>query len=97
VAPAERLPGPWAYGVRILGGDPLFGAAASAGTFGATGFTGTFLAVDPERAVAVALLSNSIHPVRGALGIIAARGLVLDHVLRACDANGIDHFRGARL
>jgi CubicO group peptidase (beta-lactamase class C family) len=98
-APAEPPPGPWMYGVRILGTDPLFGAAASATTFGAIGFTGTLLAVDPERSVAIALLSNAIHPTRQNLGITAARGLVLDRVLLAVDPyeNGIDHFGDARL
>lgn len=74
------LPGPWAYGVRVLGGDPLFGGLLSSQAFGATGFTSTMLAVDPERALAVVLLTNRVHPTRENRGIFAARGLVLDAV-----------------
>jgi len=55
------LPGPWAYGVRVLGGDPLFGGLLSSQAFGATGFTSTMLAVDPERALDVVLLTNRVH------------------------------------
>ena len=85
VAPASPLPGTWCYGFRILGGDPAFGSAVSAASFGGTGFTGTLLAVDPDRDVAVAFLSNSVHPTRSNRGAIPARGLVLDRILRAFD------------
>lgn len=83
---SDELPGPWAYGVRILGVDPLFGQLLSPRGFGVTGFTGTMLAVDPRRQLAIALLSNSVRPTRQNRGIYRARGFVLDAVLRAYDA-----------
>jgi serine-type D-Ala-D-Ala carboxypeptidase len=49
------------YGVGWALG-PAFAAGFSARSFGHTGFTGTALAVDPERELVVALLMNSTHP-----------------------------------
>ncbi len=39
-----------------------YGDLLSARTYGHTGFTGTSLAVDPERELAIILLTNRIHP-----------------------------------
>lgn len=73
----------WAHGVRLLDREPIFGTRLSAGTVGLTGFTGTFLAVDRRRDLALALLANRVHPTRRNAGVIPARGLVLDAVLAA--------------
>jgi serine-type D-Ala-D-Ala carboxypeptidase len=75
----------WTYGFRRLGRDPLFGTRLSADAVGLTGFTGTLLVFDFERDLAMALLSNRIHPTRANQGIVAARGLVLDTVLADLD------------
>ncbi|HEX6434459.1 MAG TPA: serine hydrolase domain-containing protein, partial [Gemmatimonadales bacterium] len=54
---------------RALGWDtPTTGSSAgtrlSPGSFGHTGFTGTSLWIDPERRLAIVLLSNRINPTR---------------------------------
>jgi CubicO group peptidase (beta-lactamase class C family) len=54
---------------RALGWDtPSTGSSAgtriSAGSFGHTGFTGTSLWIDPERRLAIVLLSNRVNPTR---------------------------------
>ncbi len=75
----------WTYGFRRLGLDPLFGTRLSPDAVGLTGFTGTLLALDFERDVAVTLLSNRVHPTRANQGIVGARGLVLDTILADID------------
>ncbi|PLT45275.1 Beta-lactamase class C penicillin binding protein [Paenibacillus pasadenensis] len=51
----------------VLRGDKAdcFGSLASGSAFGHTGFTGTSLMVDPERGLAVVLLTNRVHFGRG--------------------------------
>lgn len=56
------------------------GAHFSAGSFGHTGFTGTSLWIDPERALVVALLTNRVYHGRDADGIIALRKALHDAV-----------------
>lgn len=61
-----------------------FGAEASAGSFGHTGFTGTSLAVDPETGWVSVLLTNRVHPRRGSPdGIIRLRRAVHDAITAA--------------
>jgi CubicO group peptidase (beta-lactamase class C family) len=43
-------------------GPSAFGDLLSERTFGHTGFTGTSLAIDPERQLVVILLTNRTHP-----------------------------------
>jgi CubicO group peptidase (beta-lactamase class C family) len=43
-------------------GPSAFGDLLSERTFGHTGFTGTSLAVDPERRLVIILLTNRTHP-----------------------------------
>ncbi len=47
-----------------LAGSGSFAGAGASG-FGHTGFTGTSLWIEPERGVAVVLLTNRVHPRRG--------------------------------
>lgn len=82
----ECVPGPWAFGVRLLADDPIFKVALSPRSYGLTGFTGTLLAVDPERRLAISFLSNRVHPTRANRGVYAAQGLVLGAVLHEFDA-----------
>jgi CubicO group peptidase (beta-lactamase class C family) len=58
----KSMPAPRAYGDLL-----------SAGTFGHTGFTGTSLAVDPERQLIIILLTNRTHPDARNDGISAVR------------------------
>ncbi|MEQ4718547.1 serine hydrolase domain-containing protein [Nonomuraea sp. B19D2] len=69
-------------GVRI--GDPAIVGPLS-GAFGHSGFTGTSLVVDPARRLAVVLLTNAVHPVRGRQGIRELRHTVAAEALRLRD------------
>ena len=72
---------------RALGWDTPGGPESSAGTrlspasFGHTGFTGTSLWIDPEHQVAIALLSNRVHPTRENARWLAVRPRVADLVM----------------
>ena len=56
--------------------------------FGHTGFTGTSLAIDPERQLVVALLTNRVYASRTHEGIEALRGEVTTALARAAGAGG---------
>ncbi len=64
---------------RALGWDTpsavgsLAGDYFSAGSFGHTGFTGTSLWIDPNRKIAIVLLTNRVHPTRERGGIRQVR------------------------
>ncbi len=97
-------------GRRTLGWDASTrfssdrGDTLSARSFGHTGFTGTFIWIDPDRQTAVILLSNRVHPDgKGSREISALRGRVVSLVAasiakpadrtgegRATVLNGID-------
>jgi len=78
--PAELRDEAWGRpvegGSHVLGWDTVSDEGSSAGTklsrnsHGHLGFTGTSLWVDPDRAVAVVLLSNRVHPSRDDDGAI---------------------------
>jgi CubicO group peptidase (beta-lactamase class C family) len=53
------------------------------GTFGHLGFTGTSLWCDPDAGVAVALVTNRVHPTRENTAIRALRPAVHDAVWEA--------------
>jgi CubicO group peptidase (beta-lactamase class C family) len=75
-------------GTHRLGFDAKSPGASSAGTiasertFGHLGFTGTMLWCDPAARVAVALVTNRVHPTRENHAIRALRPAVMDEVLR---------------
>lgn len=75
-------------GTHRLGFDAKSPGASSAGTiasertFGHLGFTGTMLWCDPDARVAVALVTNRVHPTRENNQIRALRPAVMDEVLR---------------
>ncbi|MBS2027930.1 MAG: serine hydrolase [Deltaproteobacteria bacterium] len=56
------------------------------GALGHTGFTGTSLWLDRDRQLAVALLTNRVHPDRSRTGIVAFRPRFHDAVADAVDA-----------
>lgn len=74
---------------RALGWDTPSATGSSAGThfsrksIGHTGFTGTSIWIDPERCLAVVLLSNRVHPTRDNPRWGPVRGLVADRVVEA--------------
>ncbi|MGH2371919.1 MAG: serine hydrolase domain-containing protein, partial [bacterium] len=71
-----------------LPGWPFLGTRASASAFGHTGFTGTSLVLDPQRDLAIVLLTNRVHPrveERAGGGIVAFRPVFHDAVIEACD------------
>lgn len=76
-------------GQRALGWDVRSATGSSAGSlfslssYGHTGFTGTSVWVDPERSLAVVLLTNRVHPVRSNTRILSLRPRVHDAVIRA--------------
>jgi CubicO group peptidase (beta-lactamase class C family) len=76
-------------GTHRLGWDTRSPRGSSAGarmgprTFGHLGFTGTSLWCDPDADVAVALLTNRVHPTREGDGIRALRPAVHDAVREA--------------
>ncbi len=55
----------------------------SPGSFGHTGFTGTSLWIDPNRKIAVVLLTNRVHPTRERGGIYEVRRAFHNAVMRA--------------
>jgi CubicO group peptidase (beta-lactamase class C family) len=78
---------------RALGWDtPAPGSSAGerlgASSFGHTGFTGTSIWVDPERRLAVILLSNRVHPSRENTRIVEVRKRVADLAVDAFGASG---------
>jgi CubicO group peptidase (beta-lactamase class C family) len=69
-------------------GEPGFSSAGtllSARSFGHTGFTGTSMWVDPERALYVVLLTNRVHPTRQNEAIGGVRAQVADAAVRALE------------
>ena len=73
---------------RALGWDTMLptsscGARMSARAFGHTGFTGTSLWIDPDRAVYTVLLTNRVHPTRDNDAIKLVRPAVHDAVIDA--------------
>lgn len=78
---------------RALGWDTMLptsssGARMSPRAFGHTGFTGTSLWIDPERAVYVVLLTNRVHSTSAGEGLRAFRPTFHDAVIEALDASG---------
>lgn len=73
---------------RGLGWDTMLptsscGSLMSPRAFGHTGFTGTSLWIDPDRAAYVVLLTNRVHPDRQDRGILGLRRRVHDAVINA--------------
>ena len=69
-------------------GQPGYSAAGSlfsARSFGHTGFTGTSMWMDPERALYAILLTNPVHPTRDNNAIRDVRAQVADAAVRALE------------
>ncbi|MFN8654595.1 MAG: serine hydrolase domain-containing protein [Gemmatimonadales bacterium] len=80
---------------RALGWDTPSATGSSAGHYfsrrsiGHTGFTGTSIWIDPDRCLAVVLLSNRVHPTRQNAKWGPVRGLIADRVVEALGEEGI--------
>jgi CubicO group peptidase (beta-lactamase class C family) len=71
---------------RSSGGDLI-----SRRSFGHTGFTGTSIWMDPERCLAIVLLSNRVHPTRDNPRWGPVRGLMADRVMQVLLQDGLTH------
>lgn len=71
----------WALKERGWQGGKLI----SKRTYGHTGFTGTSLFIDPEREVAIILLTNRVHPTRENIKILKARPMIHDKIISLID------------
>ncbi len=83
IATRTEIPG----SSRALGWDTMLpssscGRHMSPRAFGHTGFTGTSLWIDPDRAVYIVLLTNRVHPSRANDAIKLVRPAVHDAVMR---------------
>lgn len=68
------------------------GDLMSRSAYGHTGFTGTMVDIDPERKLAVILLTNSVHP-NGHTSVIRLRSIVANAVSGAITGNTYtDHY-----
>jgi len=81
---------------RALGWDtPSEGSSAgnrlSEHAFGHTGFTGTSIWIDPDRCLAIVLLSNRVHPTRDNTRWGPVRGQVANRVVATLEASATAH------
>jgi CubicO group peptidase (beta-lactamase class C family) len=83
----QRMVAPRAGGSHRLGWDgrsdenSSTGSRMSVATFGHLGFTGTSIWCDPGPRVAIALVTNRVHPSRDNLGIRPLRVAIHDAVM----------------
>ena len=78
--PPDRTRG---LGWALTGPHGWWGTALSPSAFGHTGFTGTSIAIDPEHALAIVLLSNAVHLGRDRTEIVDLRRTLAAAVARA--------------
>ncbi|HWA16540.1 MAG TPA: serine hydrolase domain-containing protein [Gemmatimonadales bacterium] len=71
---------------RSSGGDLI-----SRRSFGHTGFTGTSIWLDPDRCLAIVLLSNRVHPTRENARWGPVRGIMANRVMQALLADSLTH------
>ena len=83
VAPQTPPPNVRGLGWALTGGQGWWRDALSPRAFGHTGFTGTSIVMDPERDLAIVLLSNAVHLGRDRTGIISLRPEIAAAVARA--------------
>jgi CubicO group peptidase (beta-lactamase class C family) len=80
----------WALGWDTVSpGGSTSGQHFSHDSYGILGYTGTSIWVDPEREVAVVLLTNRVHPTRDNWGIRELRPAFHDAVMEAVLAGGV--------
>lgn len=64
-------------------GKSMYGDLLSEGSFGHSGFTGTTFVVDPNRKIAMVLLTNRVYPTRERGGVYPVRRAFHNAVLKA--------------
>jgi len=74
----RKIGGYYGYGWLTKKGDSLFGELCSDLSFAHSGFTGTYVAVDPLRHASAILLTSAVHPKRKEKSINAYRRAVFD-------------------
>jgi serine-type D-Ala-D-Ala carboxypeptidase len=77
-----KAPRALGWDLRSLEGSSSAGTAFSASSWGHLGFTGTSIWVDPEKDLAVIMLSNRVHPTSENISIRKFRPLLHDTVVR---------------
>lgn len=84
-ATARQTPGEAARGLGWALGGPhaWWGDALSPRAYGHTGFTGTSIAMDPERDLAIVFLSNAVHLGRNRTDLLTLRPWVAAAVVQA--------------
>jgi CubicO group peptidase (beta-lactamase class C family) len=70
-------------GWALTGDQGWWGHTLSPRAFGHTGFTGTSIVVDPERDLAIVLLSNAVHLGRDRTGVLSLRPAIAAAVASA--------------
>jgi len=75
-------------GWALAGSQAWWGNDLSPRAYGHTGFTGTAIVIDPERALAIVLLTNAIHVGRDRTEILALRPRLASAVARALPGFG---------
>lgn len=73
------------WDLRSLEGPSSAGTAFSVSSWGHLGFTGTSIWVDPEKELAVIMLSNRVHPTSDNIKIRKFRPLLHDTVIRCIE------------
>jgi serine-type D-Ala-D-Ala carboxypeptidase len=75
-------------GWALTGPHAWWGTALSPSAFGHTGFTGTSIVIDPERALAIVLLTNAVHLGRDRTEILGLRRELAGAIARALAIGG---------
>ncbi len=83
VAPQTPPPSVRGLGWALTGSQGWWRDALSPRAFGHTGFTGTSIVADPERDLAIVVLSNAVHLGRDRTGIMSLRPEIAAAVARA--------------
>jgi len=80
-----HIGGNYGYGWVTKKSESIFGKLCSDLSFGHTGFTGTCIAVDPERHVSAILLTSAVHPHRKEKSINPYRREVFDIAIKMAE------------
>ncbi len=88
ISPATSGPAARGLGWALAGTQAWWGDDLSPRAYGHTGFTGTAIVIDPERALAIVLLANAIHLGRDRTEILALRPRIASAVSRALPQSG---------
>ncbi len=88
ISPMTSGPAARGLGWALTGSQAWWGDDLSPRAYGHTGFTGTAIVIDPDRALAIVLLANAIHLGRDRTEILALRPRIASAVARALAGSG---------